>query len=164
MSNFTEKGFGRIYVDCPADVVSLSKLIHELDPYEADNYFPPDLIALVDEYPRVVYIGKFEPDFDIAAAAAARNLKVFVFDSGEEALPEGYYPPALTRDEIKDKLKSNVALSDIGHILRLAEIIREVDGGNQLGAAALAEAILEHPGFSGCHDGLTDLSAQGSND
>lgn len=40
-----------------------------------------------------------------------------------------------------------------GHILRLAEIIREVNGGNRLGAAALAEAILAHPGFSGCHDG-----------
>jgi len=31
-------------------------------------------------------------------------------------------------------------------ILKLAEIIREVDGGNRLGAAALAEAILSHPG------------------
>jgi hypothetical protein len=41
----------------------------------------------------------------------------------------------------------------VDHILRLAEIIREVDGGNRLGAAALAEAILAHPGFSGCHDG-----------
>lgn len=32
------------------------------------------------------------------------------------------------------------------HILKLAEIIRAVDGGNRLGAAALAEAILSHPG------------------
>jgi hypothetical protein len=39
----------------------------------------------------------------------------------------------------------------------LAEIIREVDGGNRLGAAALAEAILAHPGFSGCHDGPVAL-------
>jgi hypothetical protein len=36
------------------------------------------------------------------------------------------------------------------HVLKLAEIIREVDcigfyGGNRLGAAALAEAILSHP-------------------
>lgn len=151
MSNFTEKGYGRIYVDCAADAVTLSKLIHELDPYEATNYFPPDLIALVDEYPHVVYIGKFEPEFDIAVTAAARNLKVFVFDSGREKFPKGYYPPALTRDEIKRKLELNIATPRIGHILRLAEIIREVDGGNQLGAAALAEAISAHPGFSGCH-------------
>ena len=36
--------------------------------------------------------------------------------------------------------------STTDHILKLAEIIREVDGGNRLGAAALAEAILSHPG------------------
>jgi len=49
----------------------------------------------------------------------------------------------------------------VGHILRLAEIIREVDGKDELGAAALAEAILAHPGFSGCHDGPVDQAAQG---
>jgi hypothetical protein len=37
----------------------------------------------------------------------------------------------------------------VDHLRRLAEIIREVDGGNRLGAAALAKAILAHPGFSG---------------
>ena len=46
-----------------------------------------------------------------------------------------------------------------GHILRLAEIIREVDGANRLGVAALAEAILAHPGFAGCHDGADALPA-----
>jgi hypothetical protein len=35
---------------------------------------------------------------------------------------------------------------DVDHILRLAEIIREVDGSHDKGAAALAEAILSHPG------------------
>lgn len=30
-------------------------------------------------------------------------------------------------------------------VLALAAIIREVDGGNRLGAAVLAEAILSHP-------------------
>lgn len=34
----------------------------------------------------------------------------------------------------------------VGHILCLAEIIREVDGNHDKGAAALAEAILNHPG------------------
>ena len=32
----------------------------------------------------------------------------------------------------------------VGHIFRLAEIIREVDGSHSLGACALAEAILSH--------------------
>ena len=36
----------------------------------------------------------------------------------------------------------------VGHILRLAEIIREVDGNHDKGAAALAEAILSHPAIS----------------
>ena len=47
------------------------------------------------------------------------------------------------------------------HVLRLAAIIREVDGRHDLGAAALAEAILAHPGFSGCHDGPAALPVQG---
>jgi hypothetical protein len=49
---------------------------------------------------------------------------------------------------------------DVDHILALAAIIREVDGKHDLGAAALAEAILAHPGFSGCHDGPAALPAQ----
>jgi hypothetical protein len=36
-------------------------------------------------------------------------------------------------------------LPSVGHIIRLAAIIREVDGTHSLGAAALAEAILSHP-------------------
>jgi hypothetical protein len=32
----------------------------------------------------------------------------------------------------------------VGHILKLAAIIREVNGSHSLGAAALAEAILDH--------------------
>jgi len=51
---------------------------------------------------------------------------------------------------------------DADHVLRLAAIIRKVDGKHDLGAAALAEAILAHPGFSGCHDGpvASEASAQ----
>ena len=48
----------------------------------------------------------------------------------------------------------------VDHILTLAAIIRKVDGRHDLGAAALAEAILAHPGFSGCHDGPAALPAQ----
>ena len=39
-----------------------------------------------------------------------------------------------------------VVAADTGAILALAAIIREVDGNHSLGAAALAEAILGHPG------------------
>lgn len=37
--------------------------------------------------------------------------------------------------------------ADADQVLNLAAIIREVDGNNSKGAAALAELILEHPGF-----------------
>jgi hypothetical protein len=37
----------------------------------------------------------------------------------------------------------------VGHILKLAEIIREVDGWHSLGATALAEAILSHHNVEG---------------
>lgn len=53
---------------------------------------------------------------------------------------------------------------DVDHILQLAAIIREVDGSHSLGAAALAEAILAHPGFSGCHDSPATPPAQGEVD
>ena len=49
----------------------------------------------------------------------------------------------------------------VGHVLRLAEIIWEVRGSGGLGSTALAEAILAHPGFSGCHDGPAALPAPG---
>ena len=38
-------------------------------------------------------------------------------------------------------------MADTNQILRLAAIIREVDGNHSKGAAALAESILDHPGF-----------------
>jgi hypothetical protein len=52
-------------------------------------------------------------------------------------------PPAVTApaaEPATDELPPKV-----GHIFRLAEIIREVDGTHDKGAAALAEAILSHP-------------------
>ncbi len=37
---------------------------------------------------------------------------------------------------------------DVDLIIALAAIIREVDGNHSLGAASLAEAILEHPSIT----------------
>ena len=69
--------------------------------------------------------------------------------------------------EVDSKLGQPVNLAtpapgvpDVARSLRLAEIIRKVDGRHDLGAAALAEAILAHPGFSGCHDAPAALPAQ----
>jgi hypothetical protein len=64
-----------------------------------------------------------------------------------------------------DSIRSTTALPGlpprVDHILRLAEIICKVDGKHDLGAAALAEAILAHPGFSGCHDAPVAAAVQG---
>jgi hypothetical protein len=64
-------------------------------------------------------------------------------------------------DSIRSATASPGLPPRVGHILRLAEIIREVDGKHDLGAAALAEALLAHPGFGGCHDGPAAPAAQG---
>jgi hypothetical protein len=44
-------------------------------------------------------------------------------------------------------LAESDAGDETGRILRLAEIIRDVDGNHDKGAAALAESILSHPGI-----------------
>lgn len=46
--------------------------------------------------------------------------------------------------KLEVKKMTNKLPPKVGHIIRLAEIIREVDGSHSLGAAALAEAILSH--------------------
>ena len=43
-------------------------------------------------------------------------------------------------------------LPRVGHVIRLAKIISEVDPSNELNATALAEAILRHPDFYSCYD------------
>jgi len=52
-----------------------------------------------------------------------------------------------------------VAMDHARKVLKAAE-----DGTHELGAAALAEATLAHPGFSGCHDGPAAPAAQGALD
>lgn len=48
-------------------------------------------------------------------------------------------------------------------ILKLAEIIREADPADRIGGWSyqLAQALLAHPGFSGCHDGPVAPPVQG---
>ena len=64
---------------------------------------------------------------------------------------EGYAHWVNGPDEDALCLRARVALADksadADQVLNLAAIIREVDGNNSKGAAALAESILEHPGF-----------------
>lgn len=66
--------------------------------------------------------------------------------------PDWHAPRLFSADAIARYGRSTpapvpVAKPDVDPILRLAEIIREVDGNHDKGAAALAEAILSHRDF-----------------
>jgi len=66
---------------------------------------------------------------------------------------DGDIDPACIAECRQDLARARAALSEplpprVGHVLRLAEIIRELDGNHDKGADALAEAILSHPGIA----------------
>lgn len=56
---FPRKGKGRIYVRKEADIQKVKDIIREMDENEYD-YLPDDLITTADQYPRLVYVGKFD--------------------------------------------------------------------------------------------------------
>ena len=75
--------------------------------------------------------------------------------TGAQELPKGRPWDGHGAQDVVDRLMLWAALPQsevvglpprVGHILRLSEIIREVDGSHDKGAVALAEAILSHPG------------------
>jgi hypothetical protein len=82
---------------------------------------------------------------DLIRAALERLMGLRQY-TGARAVLAHPAPPAeadVTHEELPPR---------VGHILRLAEIIRGVDGNHDKGAAALAEAILSHPDI--CSTGL----------
>jgi len=87
--NMTHKGYGRIYVETPADVERVSEIIKEMDEFE-HSYMPGDFIAPFAEYPHVVYTHKFS-DLDMAALTAtclARGVRNFAVDAGYNEWPK----------------------------------------------------------------------------
>lgn len=85
---FTHKGYGRIYVENADDVEKVYAIVKELDEFEF-GYMPPGLVAVLSEYPRVVYLHKFS-DMDMDALTVVcwkRGLKIFCFDSGHNEFP-----------------------------------------------------------------------------
>lgn len=85
---FTYKGYGRIYTE-GKNVRLLLSLLRQSDEFEFDNYYPESLVAPIEEYPAVVYIGKFE-----LTQAQVEELEalcpLFVFDAGKDECPEGF--------------------------------------------------------------------------
>jgi hypothetical protein len=101
MTAFTYKGYGRIYTN-PEHIQDVKNIIQELDKIEWD-YYPESLVSFWDEYPRVVYVGKFELDEEkFKQVCKEQNIPVFVFDASLNDYPSGYYPEIpLNKEEIQ---------------------------------------------------------------
>jgi len=82
----------------------------------------------------LIMLGVAGEEYPIGRELFQRTYRMGSAD--EPAVPEGRDPAAVTKQP-----------SDAEQVLRLAAIIREVDGNHSKGAAALAESILDHPGF-----------------
>lgn len=91
-------------------------------------------------------------------ASVTYHLPMRLWDAaqatGAQELPKGRPWDGHSAQDVVDRFMLWAALPRsgsaglpprVGHVLRLAEIIREVDGNHDKGAAALAEAILDHP-------------------
>ena len=102
MTAFIYKGFGRIYTN-PENIQDVKNIIQELDELEFETYYPESLVGFWDDYPIVVYVGKFELDEDkFKQICKERNIPVFIFDAGIYDYPRGYYPARpLTKEEIQ---------------------------------------------------------------
>lgn len=97
---FTYKGYGRIYTN-PGNIQKVENIIKELNEFEWDYYYPKDLVASLEEYPNVVYVGKFEFDEDLfKQICKEKNIPVLVFDSGDDGFPDGLIK-CCTKEEIK---------------------------------------------------------------
>jgi hypothetical protein len=99
MTAFTYKGYGRIYTN-PEHIQDVKSIIEVLDRFEWE-YYPESLVGFWDDYPIVVYVGKFELNEDkFKQICKERNIPMFIFDAGRDDYPRGYVK-TLNREEIK---------------------------------------------------------------
>ena len=96
---FTYKGYGRIYTN-PENIQEVENIIKELNEFEWD-YYPKNLVASVEEYPSVIWVGKFELDEDLfKQVCKEKHILALVFNSGFEEFPFGL-TKCFTKEEIK---------------------------------------------------------------
>ena len=93
MGTLTHKGYGRIYCETVDDIAKVHDVIKELDEYEF-GYMPKGTVTTFNEYPNVVYTGKFsDMDMDtLTAVCWSRGIKIWVFDAGRNDLPVSEIP------------------------------------------------------------------------
>lgn len=82
MDTLTEKGWSRLYVRNQDDVDRVVEIVRELDSFEFD-YMPEGWVAAFDEFPNVVYTGKFGGlcMTRLVATCWSRGIACFVFDA-----------------------------------------------------------------------------------
>jgi hypothetical protein len=104
VSEFTYRGYGRIYVLREEDLELAEKLLRNSDPYEYEMYGVPNLITTADNYPHVIYLHKYEPKLRVfRELCKENNLPVVIFDSGEDSDPQGI-KILLSREDISGYL------------------------------------------------------------
>lgn len=88
MKTLTRKGYSRLYCENRIDIPGIINLLIQFDEYEF-GYMPDKWITTSDEYPKVVYTGKFDDiDIDEFTALCWKNgFKVWIFDAGNEDIP-----------------------------------------------------------------------------
>lgn len=84
-----EKGYGRIYVKDSELIPLVEGIISKMDEYEFKYYYPSDLVATVDDYPNVVYLGKFDLDLnELKSRCLNSGVKIVIFDAGDDPYPQ----------------------------------------------------------------------------
>ena len=93
MGTLTHKGYGRIYCETVDDIAKVHDVIKELDEYEF-GYMPKGIVTTFNEYPNVVYTGKFsDMGMDtLTAVCWSKGIKFWVFDAGRNDLPVSEIP------------------------------------------------------------------------
>lgn len=78
MNTFDTKSYGRIYVDKESSIKKVKEIIKQIDEFEYE-YLPDNFIAVFDEYPKLVFTGKFD-DLDIVnLTRVCFQMGVFIF-------------------------------------------------------------------------------------
>ena len=88
MRTLTHKGYSRLYVEYAPHIKDVLCILQELDPFEFD-YMPDAWVTHCQDYPHVVYTGKFSDlDMNLLTIACWRQgMPVWVFDAGHIEWP-----------------------------------------------------------------------------
>lgn len=91
MTTFTRKGYGRIYVTKPEHIAIVDNIIRQMNEYE-HSYMNKEFITTFDNYPQVVYTGKFDElnIDDLVAICMSIDIPVFCFDAYNNQMPMSF--------------------------------------------------------------------------